>query len=38
MDMSLDWGASAFRRFFSTFFIGPIALYGLLARFPGDRA
>lgn len=33
MDLSLDWGAGAFRRFFTTFFVGPIAVYGLVSRF-----
>ncbi|HEY1250879.1 MAG TPA: hypothetical protein VGH97_06790 [Thermoanaerobaculia bacterium] len=41
MDLSLDWGAAAFRRFFTSFFVGPIAVYGLLSRFrespPGTR-
>ncbi len=41
MDLSLDWGAGAFRRFFTSFFVGPIAVYGLLSRFrespPGTR-
>jgi hypothetical protein len=41
MDLSLDWGAGAFRRFFTTFFVGPIGVYGLLSRFrespPGTR-
>ena len=30
MDASLDWGDAAFRRFFATLFVGPIAIYGLL--------
>ena len=41
MDLSLDWGAGAFRRFFTSLFVGPIAVYGLLSRFrespPGTR-
>jgi hypothetical protein len=41
MDLSLDWGAGAVRRFFTSFFVGPIAVYGLLSRFrespPGTR-
>jgi hypothetical protein len=41
MDGSLDWGAKVFRRFFTSFFVGPIAVYGLLSRFrespPGTR-
>src|SRR5262249_57204604 len=41
MDLSLDWGAAVFRRFFTTLFVGPIALYGLVSRFrespPGTR-
>lgn len=35
MDPSLDWGEAAFRRFFSTFFVGPIAIFGLLAPIRG---
>lgn len=35
MDPSLDWGDGAFRRFFSTFFVGPIAILGLLAPIRG---
>ncbi len=31
MDTSLDWGAAAFRRFFATLFVGPIAVFGLFA-------
>jgi hypothetical protein len=31
MDLSLDWGTHVFRHFFPTFFVGPIALAGLLA-------
>jgi hypothetical protein len=34
MDLSLDWGAAAFRRFFASFFVGPIALAALLRRLP----
>ena len=30
MDSSLDWGDAAFRRFFATLFVGPIAIFGLL--------
>ena len=30
MDASLDWGDAAFRRFFATLFVGPIAIFGLL--------
>jgi hypothetical protein len=29
MDLSLDWGTHAFRHFFTTFFVAPIALLGL---------
>ena len=29
MDLSLDWGTHAFRHFFTTFFLGPVALVGL---------
>jgi len=36
MDLSLDWGAAAFRRFFTTLFVGPIALIGILRTFPGS--
>ena len=35
MDLSLDWGGAAFRRFFGTFFVGPIAILGLLAPIRG---
>lgn len=31
MDTSLDWGDAAFRRFFATLFVGPIAVLGLFA-------
>ncbi len=30
MDLSRDWGTHVFRHFFATFFVGPIALAGLL--------
>ena len=33
MDVTLDWGTSAMRRFFATFFVGPIALFAFLHRF-----
>ena len=35
MDRSLDWGDAAFRRFFISFFVGPIALVGLFASVSG---
>ncbi|MEP6995794.1 MAG: hypothetical protein ABI968_14825, partial [Acidobacteriota bacterium] len=34
LDHSLDWGNAAFRRFFVTLFVGPIALVGLFAARP----
>lgn len=30
MDLTRDWGTQVFRHFFATFFVGPIALAGLL--------
>ena len=39
MDLSLDWGTHAFRHFFATFFVGPIALAGLFpSRLPVPSA
>lgn len=38
MDLSRDWGTHAFRHFFVTFFVGPIALAGLFpSRLPSPR-
>ncbi len=37
MDLSRDWGTHVFRHFFATFFVGPIALAGLL-RGPRNAA